>query len=359
MSQVGNMLRLARQRLGLTQKVAAGRLGVAQPVLSRFENGIADPDDGLLFKAGQVYEVPRAFFDLSDPVYGPPVSVHPMPRAKADVTARDLDMVTAELNIRVMQLRRFLQSVDFEPTADLPSFNVEEWGSPSRVAAMVRAHWGVGPGPIKSVTALVERAGVIVGTSDFGGASISGMTFKVPGQPPLVLLNAQHPADRMRYTLSHELGHIIMHKFPTPNMEDEAQQFASHFLMPDADIRSAFAGRRITLELLASLKPEWKVAMQALLMKAKSLNAVLPNQNRYLWQQISSRGWRLREPPELDFPHEQPTVMKSILEAHIKSFGYSVSDLSGFVPLYETEFVKMYGPLGDDGPSRPRLRIVA
>jgi len=299
MSQVGNMLRLARQRLGLTQKVAAARLGIAQPVLSRFENGIAEPDNGLLFKAGQVYEVPRAFFDLSDPVYGPPVSVHPMPRAKADVTARDLDMVTAELNIRVMQLRRFLQSVDFEPTAELPSFNVEEWGSPSRVASMVRSQWGVPPGPIRSVTALAERAGIIVGTSDFGGASISGMTFKVPGQPPLVLLNAQHPADRMRYTLSHELGHIIMHKFPTPEMEDEAQQFASHFLMPDTDIRASFTGRRVTLELLASLKPEWKVAMQALLMKAKSLNAVLPNQYRYLWQQISSRGWRLREPLSL------------------------------------------------------------
>jgi len=51
--------------------------------------------------------------------------------------------------------------------------------------------------------------------------------------------------------------------------------------------------------------------------------------------------------------------MKSILEAHIKNFGYSLADLSGFVPLYESEFVRMYGPLGDDGPSRPRLRIVA
>ena len=359
MSQVGNMLRLARQRLGLTQKTASTRLRVAQPVLSRFENGIADPDDGFLFKAGQVYEVPPAFFQLSDPVFGPPVSVHPMPRAKSTVTARDLDMVTAELNIRTMQLRRFLHSVDFEPTADLPSLNVEEWGSPSRIASMVRSQWGVPPGPIQNLTALAERAGVVIGTSDFGGASISGMTFKVPGQPPLVLLNAQHPADRMRFTLAHEIGHIVMHKFPTPTMEDEAQQFASHFLMPDIDIRTAFLGRRVTLELLASLKPEWKVAMQALLMKAKSLNAVLPNQSRYLWQQISARGWRLREPPELDFPHEQPTVMRSILDAHIKSFGYSVADLSGFVPLYETEFVKMYGPLREDGPTRPRLRIVA
>ncbi len=111
MAAVGEMLRLARQRLGFTQKAAAARLGILQPVLSRYENSISEPDEAFLLRASQVYEVPRAFFDIKDPVYGPPVSVHPMPRAKADVTARDLDMVTAELNIRVMHLRRFLESV--------------------------------------------------------------------------------------------------------------------------------------------------------------------------------------------------------------------------------------------------------
>ncbi|WP_245453932.1 helix-turn-helix transcriptional regulator [Bradyrhizobium sp. AC87j1] len=38
------MLRLARQRLGFTQKAAGERLTVPQPVLSRIENGIAVPD---------------------------------------------------------------------------------------------------------------------------------------------------------------------------------------------------------------------------------------------------------------------------------------------------------------------------
>ena len=92
-----------------------------------------------------------------------------------------------------------------------------------------------------------------------------------------------------------------MHRFPTATMEDDANRFAASFLMPTADIRVSFEGRRITLELLASLKLEWKVAMQALLMRAKSLGFVDHNQNRYLWQQLSSRGWRLSEPPELDF----------------------------------------------------------
>ena len=359
MAQIGDMLRLARQRLGFTQKKAAGIMDVPQPVLSRYENEISEPDEHFLQRAAVAYRIPRKFFDLKSTVYGPPVSVHPMPRAKADVTARDLDMVTAELNLRAMYLRRLLESVDFEPSANLPVLGIDEWGKASRVASVLRSQWGIPRGPIKNLTRLVESAGVIVGMSDFSGASISGMTFKIPGHPPLVLLNSTHPADRMRFTLAHELGHIVMHRFPTPTMEDEANEFASNFLMPDEDIKDAFVGRKITLELLASLKPEWRVAMQALLMKTKSLKILTPNQERYLWSQISARGWRMSEPPELDFAHETPTVMKSILEAHISTFGFSVSELSALVPLYEAEFIEMFGDLETKTSPKPRLTIVS
>ncbi|MFI5014864.1 MAG: ImmA/IrrE family metallo-endopeptidase [Hyphomicrobiales bacterium] len=352
------MLRLARQRLGFTQKVASDRLGIVQPVLSRFENGMAAPDEAVLLKAAQVYGVPRAFFDIRDPVFGPPVSVHPMTRGASDVTARDLDMVTAELNIRLMHLRQFLQGVDFAPPAHLPVLDVEQFGSPEKIAATVRAHWGISSGPIKNLVHWIERSGVIVGFSRFNGASISGVTFRAPGKPPIILINTLHPADRMRYTLAHELGHLVMHRFPTANMESEANEFASALLMPVAEIRASFIGRRVTLELLAALKPEWRVAMQALLMRASSLGFLTANQSRYLWQQISSRGWRLREPVELDFEPEAPTVLNAIINAHLIDLGYSVGQLTALVRMHEGEFAEMYGGFAAPLPNKPRLRIV-
>jgi Zn-dependent peptidase ImmA (M78 family)/transcriptional regulator with XRE-family HTH domain len=357
MSTVGDMLRLARQRLGITQKAAASQLGVLQHVLSRFENCVATPDSALLMKAAQVYRVPREFFEIHDPVYGPPVSVHPMTRGKSDVTARDLDMITAELNIRLMHLGRFLEGVDFTPTADLPRLDVEQYGSPEKIAATVRAHWGITLGPIKNLMQCIERAGIIVGFSKFGGASVSGVTFRVAGKPPLILLNALHPADRMRFTLAHELGHLVMHRFPTATMEDEANEFASALLMPAAEIRTAFMGRKVTLQLLASLKPEWKVAMQALLMRASGLGLLSSNQSRYLWQQISTKGWRLREPADVDFPSEIPTVLPSIVASHLNDLGYTLGDLTGLLRIHGGEFTEMYG---DFGPPRegPRLRII-
>jgi Zn-dependent peptidase ImmA (M78 family) len=352
------MLRLARQRLGLTQKAAAVRLGTLQNVLSRFENSVAEPDEVLLSKASRVYGVPESFFAIREPVYGPPVSVHPMTRGKSDVTARELDVITAELNIRLIHLSRFLDAVDFTPTADLPRLDAEQYQSPEKIAATVRAHWGVPAGPIRNLTQLVERAGVIVGFSRFGGASVSGVTFRVPGKPPQILLNVLHPSDRMRFTLAHELGHLVMHRFPTATMEDEANKFASAFLMPEAEMRAAFRGQRMTLQTLASLKPEWRVAMQALLMRASSLKLISENQSRYLWQQISARGWKLREPSDLDFAHEIPTVLPTIVASHLNDLGYSLDDLTKLLSIHSAEFVEMYGDFSAPKLG-PRLRIIS
>lgn len=351
------MLRLARQRKGFQQTEAAQHLGIEQPLLSRIENGLTEAREDILIRAESVYGLPRSFFFLTDPVLGAPVSVHPMWRRKADVTARELDSVVAELNIRLIHLRRLLEGVELAHSNDIPRLDIEDYDDPDQIAALVRAHWVVPSGPIKDLTELVERAGVLVVHSTFGGGTISGVTFSAPGTPSLIALNSDQPADRLRFTLAHELGHLVMHRFPSPEMDREANEFAAALLMPANDIYPYFKGRRIDLALLASLKPEWRVAMQALLMRASSLGCLTKNQSQYLWKQINARRLRLREPPELDFPPEQPTVVATMLRMHQDALGYSISELAKLLHIHESDFRAMY-PLDPPEPERPRLTVM-
>ncbi len=318
-----------------------------------------EPELELVERAAKVFDVPKNFFQISDTVYGPPVSVHTMlRRKKSEVSTRDIDMITAELNIRLMHLRIFLENVDYTPVNDLPILDVEHYGSINKIAAIVRSHWRITDGPIRNLTRMMERAGIIVGMSNFHGASVSGVTFSVPGRPPIVLINRDHPSDRLRFTLAHELGHLVMHRFPTAEMEAEANQFASAFLLPQPEMKQVFRGRKITLELLAALKKEWRVSMASLLMCASSMNAITPNQSRYLWQQISSRGWRLREPASLDFEFDQPTVLPAMIRAHIDDLGFNATEIIRLSHVKEKDFHEFYGKFDSDAPMRPRLRIV-
>jgi Zn-dependent peptidase ImmA (M78 family) len=131
-------------------------------------------------------------------------------------------------------------------------------------------------------TTHLEAAGYFVIHANLGDAAIDGVTLRAPETPPCIFLNRDQPADRMRLSLAHELAHLVMHRVSTRHMEDEANAFAGAFLAPAKDIRPYFSRRRVDLPLLANLKPEWRMAMAALLFRAKQLHFVNDNQTRYL-----------------------------------------------------------------------------
>jgi Zn-dependent peptidase ImmA (M78 family) len=326
------LLRIARQRLGLAQGEAAERLAVPQVALSRYENGVATPPDEFIARAAMTYDMPIDFFRQTDSVFGPPVSVHPMWRKKADVTVREIDKIIAEINIRSLQLRRLLNAVEYTPQSNIPRLDLDDYGGDvERVAAIVRAHWLLPNGPIENLTAAVERAGAVVMHSSMGGSCVSGVTIAVPGLLPVIVLNQDQPADRMRWTLSHELGHLVMHKFPSPDMETEANNFAGALLMPKNEITIALRSRKIDMARLAALKPEWRVSMQALLYRAQSLALIEKSQAAWLWRRFAMDRTKLREPVHLDFPPEKPGVVTRMVRLHLDNFGYSPSELAKII----------------------------
>jgi Zn-dependent peptidase ImmA (M78 family)/DNA-binding XRE family transcriptional regulator len=360
MSKPGNMLRLARQLRGFPQNEAAECLRVPNTELSRIENGLKDPSEELLRAAAEIFSVPVEFFSQTDALYGAPVSVHPMWRKKSEVSATELHRIVAELNVRVMHLRKLLEATDLEPTKKLPRFDAEEYGNAEKIAGLVRRFWQLPDGPIPDLTALVEDAGILVVHSDLGGSSVSGVRFSVPGMPHIIVLNRAQAADRLRFTLCHELGHVIMHSFPTPNMEDEANKFASCLLLPTEDIKPYFAGRRIDLRLLAALKPEWKVSMASLIFAAERTGVINKTQVQYLWKQFNVHNIKLREPPELDFAPEEPRTLSDLVSLHVNEMGYSLGDLSKMLIVNESEMAKTYS-IGLPGQEKGRgshLRII-
>ena len=67
--------------------------------------------------------------------------------------------------------------------------------------------------------------------------------------------------------------------------------------------------------------------MGSLIMRAFDLGVITDRQKRYLWAQMSSRGYRLQEPKELDIPVEKPTALQEILNLHVRELGYTDEEL--------------------------------
>lgn len=353
------MLSLARQYRGRSQAEVAAGAGLDQGHYSRIERGLlnAPPSLGTVTAIATTLDFPVRFFEQFEELTGLPLSVHnPFWRKRASIGANDLKRLHAELNIRIMHLRRYMDAIEFSPELPLPRFDADDMGGADKVATAVRRTWSMPDGPIANLTTYCERAGILVAHCDFL-EKVDGVTMRVRGLPPVIFLNRASPADRMRHSLAHELGHLIMHTIPTEIMEEEADTFAGEILAPFSHVKRDLVGSKVTLEKLVQLKMYWKVSVSSLLYKAGKADFITNNQSEYLWKQLSARGWRVREPDETQFQTEQPRLYEHIISLHFEEMGYGPDELMKMLRVNADVLQKLYG-IRTSTRSSARLRVV-
>jgi hypothetical protein len=117
----------------------------------------------------------------------------------------------------------------------------KEGVEPEAVARALRTYWGLGEKPIKSMVHLLEAKGVSVFSLVENTKTIDAFSLW-RRNIPFVFLNTIKTPERSRFDAAHELGHLVLHKHGGPEggrvVEDQANQFASAFLMPEAEVRA-------------------------------------------------------------------------------------------------------------------------
>jgi len=332
------MVILARMSRGLTQKALSESVGVTQGRISKVEAGLLDVSPDLLASLVDVLDYPESFFYQPGAMLGVGVA-EVFHRKRANVPQRILDRVYAEIEVRIRHMQALFRAADI-PCA-IRRLSVEEYkGEVETIAQLVRAGLRLPRGPVQDMVLTLEDAGVAVVPFDFGTQHIDAISRWIPGLPPIFFVNTEVPKDRLRFSLAHELAHVIMHEAPDEDLEKQADRFAAEFLMPAHDIRPALAN--VTLASLAQLKRYWRVSMAALLKRAQDLRTITSNQARYLWMQMSRFGYRRREPVELDVHGEEPQLIHELIELYRTELDYSLEELRRVLSLHEADFRKIY-----------------
>lgn len=352
--QVNNrMITIARESREQTQAALARALGVTQGTLSKVEGGIIPCPEETLQKLCKVLDYPPSFFCSDKPIHGIGTGVHHLLYRKKVIPSKTLKRIEAEINIKRMHLEDLLGSIDMESDLEVPRLDPNDFdGGVEQVAQAVRAYWNLPSGPIGNMTELIERAGVIVIEHNFGTDRVDATSLRLPGLPPLIFASPHLPGDRLRFTLAHELGHLVMHTVPHPAVETEADRFAAELLMPAADIGHHL--NRLDLAKAARLKLYWKTSMASIVFRAHELGRITDNQYRYLFYQLGAGGMRKNEPPELAIPKETPTTHTELIDYFRSSLGYSVKELMDLLRLNERDFSRQYIAF----PPASHLRLV-
>jgi Zn-dependent peptidase ImmA (M78 family)/DNA-binding XRE family transcriptional regulator len=311
------MILLAREARGLTQTELADKLLLHKANISRLEKGDTPANEKILMAIATATNFPPQFFMQQ----GGAIPANLSYRKRQQVPAKIISAIDAHINIirrHVQFITRALQ----QQVPALPVYQVNQKQTPAQIASLLRKKWNIKSPIIDNLSKLIEQQGIIICNFNFATERVDSRSMLTDDGFPVIFINSSLLADRQRFSLAFELGHLIMHSFcAVPHQRDinhEANLFAAELLMPAKDILKDFKDG-ITLPLLGELKQKWKVSMIALLYRADDLGLLTANQKRYLLQQFNEQKIRRREPQQLDLPKEHPQLMRRLLANLMKT----------------------------------------
>jgi Zn-dependent peptidase ImmA (M78 family)/transcriptional regulator with XRE-family HTH domain len=353
------LISLARDARALTQSQLAKKTRLSQSVVSKYEAGLLLPTEDAVNQISDALRYPASFFFQNEQAYGfPPFHF----RKRKKLGAKALNRIVAEMNIRRVHVKKLSISYDADGLGVIPELDPDEYSTTSNkrpttedLARHMRELWMVPDGPIDNMVDLLERNGGIVIPCDFGTDQLDAMSQRIDGMPVLFYVNVNAPADRVRHTLAHELGHMVLHTLvlrEDQDMEDEANAFAGAFLVPAKEFKAQM--RQFSLRHLANLKGYWKVSMAALAMRADRLSLISPYQKKIFFIEMGKLGIRKLEPGEP--PAEHPEALNRMIRFHQQVLSYSQNEMAKLLDLLPDEFDSLYGSAADR--NRPVLRLV-
>lgn len=336
------MIQVARISRGLTQEELAERTILQQAVIHRLETQKVYPSDAYINKIAEVTRYPHTFFDEdinvlpSYPIYY---------RRRKKVSNIVLQQVEYSLFVKKHVVKRLLEAVDLPKNVIYKK--AEGKITPEDIARFVRLRWNIPRGPIDNLVRRLEAAGIIILMIDNDIDEIDGLIIPDEDDLPVICINKNLAPDRMRFTLAHELGHLVMHTndyFPDPedDYDKQADHFAQEFLMPTTDIVHQL-NRNLPISQLGALKGYWKVSMAAIIRKAYHCGAVDKLKYTSLNVQLSQHGYKKKE-PSMGLLPETPSIIPIVVDLYQKELKYSLADIAGLVKLHIDELTALYKP---------------
>lgn len=348
-------LQRARKAAGLSLRALATQAGVSHAAIKKYEDGAVMPSSDVLIRIARALKVRTEYFFRPDTVALDGVEY----RKKAALPKKRLDAITHDVQDRI---ERRLELESLFPVPPVQPFRLPD-GLPERVHSLaevervadaVRRAWGLGEDPIPDLVDVLETRGVrVFAVSVDALGKFDGMAACANGMP-VVVLAAHAAGDRQRFTLAHELGHLLLDGRLAPALDEEAacNRFAGAFLMPESSARREFGERRTAIEPreLSLLKEEYGMSMSGLLYRALDLGIITPAYRTQQHRYFNARGWRVRE-PGAEYPTEKAHVFEQLVFHALAENYIGESKAAELLGLSLTQFHRLRALENTDAPA--------
>lgn len=324
---IGERLKQARLGAGLSMDALVARMGhsLTKQAISKYETGKSVPSAEVLVRLADALGAKTSYF-----MQAPTVKVEfiayrkhsRLPKAEANrlqvQIAAHLEHYYWLVSLFPADGKRARRAMFGVPkTQPIKSVNDVEG-----IAKKLREDWKIGFDPIENLAETLEDHAATVLALDaderFDGHSAWATLLGDDARKlPVLVTNAAMPGDRQRFSLAHELGHLVIKQQQTKEDEEIAHRFAAAFLVPDEAAYKELGRSRSRIEFdeLLLLKHKYGMSMQAWLRRAKDLGIVTPSWYKNTVVVFRKRGWHKYEPGEQVAPERPMRFQQLVLRA--------------------------------------------
>lgn len=306
---------------GLSLRQLSDRIDnqVSAQAISKYEHDESMPSSDLLIRLADELGVSPEYLVGDTSFVMEDVRFRKTSRASdkevSQVKARVLDYLE---NYLLLEGILGLESVSWTNPANFP-WPVYEMSEADHAARMLRDTWKLGLDPIQNLAEILEMQGIKVLFLNL--VNVHGLTAFVRVSDglslPVLVVNENDRGERKRFTMAHELGHLMLDVIPYDLEEKAVNRFAGALLIPAETLRVEVGKRRKNMgwKELFELKKIFGVSVQALTYRCKELGIISDRLFKYLFKEFSRRHWR--SPPYYEpFPIncERPVRFERLCE---------------------------------------------
>ncbi|MFW8565970.1 helix-turn-helix domain-containing protein [Orrella sp. 11846] len=327
---IENRIRQARLAAGLTLAALGDKVGVSHTTIQKYEKGRLTPSSSQLLKLARACGVRTEYFfrthtvDLLRPEFRKLSSFGKT--AQEALKLKVLELVEKHVEL----LSAFPESplLAFTPPSGLPNL-ISSLDEIENFSDLIRNQWQLGMNPIPHLIDTLEAIGLLIIEVHEDNPKFSGLAATARTEDgrefPVVAVSKLWPGDRQRFTLAHELGHLLLKGRLAEGLDEEkaCDRFAGAFLAPQVAVIYLLGQQRQALEWkeLYALKHEFGLSMAGWLQRAKQCGVINGETYLSLVKRFSARGWRKKEPGDpLQQEHPQlfaQLVYRALAEQYI------------------------------------------
>lgn len=264
---VAYRIKNARKLKGLSQQDIADELDITKQMVSKYEKGISMPSSSKLLKLSRLFGLKIDYFFNSFKVDIGEINF----RKRSSFSMKKQNSLKEQIKI-ILENYLWIEdtlSIDYTFKNIIENIPVHDIKDVEQAVMKLRTEWNIGTDPIHNIIQLLEDKEIKVIELDDIDDKFDGLATYVNNKYPVIVVNGNFSVERKRFTLLHELGHLLLN-FPDCEMNEEenfCNKFASEFLLPKNIVIDEFGGKRkgITLTELISTQKKYGLSIPAIM----------------------------------------------------------------------------------------------